>query len=60
MVVNLVGGDGVFDTTGKAITAKGSVGGVLRHAAKYMDVEVGTGLTIDDVGKFDPLPGIAK
>lgn len=60
MVVNLVGGDGVFATTGKAITAQGSVGGVLRQAAKYMDVDVGTGLTIDDVGKFEPLSGITK
>ena len=60
MVVNLVGGDGFFNTTGKAITAKGSVGGVLRHAAKYMDVDVGSGLSITDIGKFDGLAGIAK
>lgn len=60
LAVNLIGADDAFSTTGKAISVKGSVGGVLRHAAQYMGVDVGAGLSTDDIGKFAPLPGIAK
>lgn len=60
LVVNLIGADDAFATTGKAISVKGSVGGVLRHAAKYMGVDVDAGLSAADIGKFEALPGIAK
>ena len=60
MVVNLIGASGEFDTSGKAISAKGSVGGVLVHAAQFMGLAVGTGLGANDIGKFAPLTGIRR
>jgi Protein of unknown function (DUF1552) len=60
MVVNLIGASGEFDTSGKAISAKGSVGGVLVHAAQFMGLGVGTGLGANDIGKFEPIAGIRR
>jgi hypothetical protein len=61
MVVNLIGADDYFQTTGQAKAGyKGAVGGVLRHVAAYMGLDVGNGLSANDIGKFPPLDGIKK
>ena len=59
-MVGLIGASDTFDTTGKAITVKGSVGGVLVHAAQYMGLSMGAGLTADNIGMFAPISGIRK
>jgi hypothetical protein len=60
LVVALIGASNAFDTTGKAITVKGSVGGLLVHAARYMGLSMGAGLTSDNIGMFAPIDGVAK
>jgi hypothetical protein len=60
MVVNLIGASSDFDTSGKAISVKGSVGGVLVQAAQYMGLSVGAGLSASDIGKFEPIAGIRR
>ncbi len=59
LAVALIGASDTFDT-GKAIPVKGSVGGVLVHAAQYMGLSMGAGLTADNIGKFAPIDGIRK
>lgn len=60
MVVGLVGASNVFDTSGKAITAKGSVGNVLSQVGQYMGLSLGSGLTAENQGKFPPLTSVLR
>jgi hypothetical protein len=60
MVVNLIGAGSAFETTGKAMTVKGSVNGMLRAAAQYMGLSLNAGFTVDDIGKSSVPPGVLK
>jgi hypothetical protein len=60
LVVGLVGATNSFDTTGKAITVKSSVGNLLAQVGVYMGLSMGNGLTADNQGKFPPLMNVMK
>lgn len=63
LAVALLGASNAFNTNGTAITATGSavtVGGVLVHAAQYMGLSKGNGLSDDNFGAAPPIAGIAK
>lgn len=60
MVVNMIGASNAFETSGKAISVKGSVGGALSAVATYMGLSMGQGLSADNFGKSGVIPGILK